>query len=71
MVFIFKLSASGDSLIYSSYMGGSGVDDLMDIAVDESSQVYLIGWTDYERHSSVEPIPADNLEFSILAIISS
>ncbi len=41
----FKLSASGDSLIYSSYMGGSGGDILVDIAVDESGEVYLIGQT--------------------------
>ena len=41
----FKLNATGDTLIYSSYLGGSGVDEFQDVVVDDSGQVYLIGLT--------------------------
>ena len=41
----FKLNATGDTLIYSSYFGGSGVDEFQDVVVDDSGQVYLIGLT--------------------------
>ncbi len=41
----FKLNATGDTLIFSSYFGGSGVDEFQDIVVNDSGQAYLIGLT--------------------------
>ena len=43
--FVAKLSASGSSLIYSSYLGGSGDDFASDIAVDLSGNAYVSGLT--------------------------
>ena len=41
-----KLSADGASLVYSTYLGGSGEDEGARIAVDESGSAYLTGVTD-------------------------
>ena len=44
--FVTKLSASGNSLVYSTYLGGSGEYDIgHGIAIDQSSNVYIVGKT--------------------------
>jgi hypothetical protein len=43
--FVTKLSSSGNSLIYSTYLGGGSIDGGHDIAVDESGNAYVIGYT--------------------------
>ncbi|MGE0131650.1 MAG: SBBP repeat-containing protein [Blastocatellales bacterium] len=43
---VFKLSAAGDKLLYSTYFGGSGDDDSTGaIAVDDKGRVYFSGAT--------------------------
>jgi hypothetical protein len=44
-VFVAKVSPSGSSLIYSTYLGGSGADLGQAIAVDGTGNVYLAGTT--------------------------
>jgi hypothetical protein len=44
--FVTKLNASGNALIYSSYLGGSGTDRGLGIAVGTDGTVYLSGVTD-------------------------
>jgi hypothetical protein len=44
-IFIAKLSADGSSLIYTTYLGGSSIDQAFDIAVDSSNNVYITGLT--------------------------
>jgi hypothetical protein len=43
--FLARFSAEGDALIYSTYLGGSVIDESRDIAVDESGCAYLAGTT--------------------------
>ena len=43
--FVMKISASGVSILYSSYLGGADEDDGFGIAVDGSQNVYLTGLT--------------------------
>jgi hypothetical protein len=43
--FVTKLSATGTSLIHSSYLGGSLIDTAYDIAVDSSGRAYVTGDT--------------------------
>ena len=43
--FVTKLNPTGTSLIYSSYLGGTGTDQSNDIAVDSIGNVYVAGWT--------------------------
>ena len=44
-VFVSKIAADGSSLIYSTYIGGSGDDSGNAIAVDTSLNVYVAGGT--------------------------
>jgi hypothetical protein len=44
-VFVSKLNASGIALLYSTYLGGSGNDYGMGIAIDNSRNAYLTGYT--------------------------
>ncbi|HEX7365052.1 MAG TPA: SBBP repeat-containing protein, partial [Dehalococcoidia bacterium] len=55
---IAKLSASGDSLIYSTYLGGDGWDVGYGIAVDEANNVYVTGWTTSPDFPTQDPYQA-------------
>ena len=44
--FVAKLNASGTALVYSTYLGGSGMDLGYGIAVDSSDNAYVTGQTD-------------------------
>lgn len=44
--FVTMLNASGDGLIYSSYLGGTGNDFGIAIAIDKQGAAYLTGMTD-------------------------
>src|SRR5262249_48225275 len=43
--FVAKIDASGSSLVYSTYFGGSGDDWGAGIAIDASGQAYVAGRT--------------------------
>ena len=43
--FVTKLSSSGSTLIYSTYLGGSDTDEGRGIAVDSSGNAYVTGYT--------------------------
>ncbi len=43
--FVVKLNATGSNLIWSTYLGGSGDDVILGIALDRYRQVYVIGYT--------------------------
>jgi hypothetical protein len=43
--FLFKLSPTGDTLLYATYLGGSGADTASGVALDSNGNVYLGGWT--------------------------
>ena len=45
-VFVAKLSSIGSSLFYSTYLGGSGSENGLDIFVDASGATYVTGWSD-------------------------
>jgi len=44
-VFVTKLSESGDALVYSTYLGGTGWDIGTGIALDPEDHAYVSGWT--------------------------
>jgi len=60
--FVAKLNAAGDALIYSTYLGGSGGDAGLAIAVDSSGNAYVTGETDSTNFpgASSSPIQSTN-----------
>jgi hypothetical protein len=44
--FFAKLNFAGTALVYGTYLGGSGSDQAMDIAVTGDARVYITGFTD-------------------------
>jgi hypothetical protein len=56
--FIFKLSADGTHLIYSTFLGGSDRDTINAIAVDSSGAAYVVGQTystNFPTHAALIP----------------
>ncbi|MBK8148620.1 MAG: SBBP repeat-containing protein [Acidobacteria bacterium] len=45
-LFLTKLDAAGSALTYSTYVGGSDIDNFGGIAIDTAGNVYLAGSTE-------------------------
>jgi hypothetical protein len=45
-IFIFKLNAEGNNLVYSTFIGGSERDYGKSITVDSQGNAYVTGWTE-------------------------
>ncbi len=43
--YVAKLSANGSELLYSTFLGGSGEENLGGITLDGSNNAYVTGWT--------------------------
>lgn len=43
--FVSKLSAAGNALLYSTYLGGTGQDACLGLAVDSAGNAFVAGWT--------------------------
>ena len=57
--FVAKLNSSGSALIYSTYLGGSGLDVSFGIAVDASSgNTYVTGLTESTNFPITKPLQA-------------
>jgi hypothetical protein len=54
--FITKLNAAGTALVYSSYLGGSGDDQVLGTAIDSAGNAYLTGPTT-SGDFPVTPVP--------------
>jgi len=53
--FVTKMSAAGDSLIYSTRLGGSSWDDAFGIAVDKTGAAYITGETESTNYPTLNP----------------
>jgi hypothetical protein len=54
-VFVTKLSPEGNSLVYSTYLGGSNDEEVRDIAVDGDGSAYVTGETRSDDFPTVSP----------------
>lgn len=57
-LFVSKLSSTGSSLLYSTYLGGSLSDKADDIAVDTALCAYITGYTESLNFPTVNPFQA-------------
>ncbi len=58
--FVAKLSSAGNALIYSTYIGGIGIDGSSGIAVDGSGCAYITGWTSSNDFPLQNPFAGTN-----------
>jgi hypothetical protein len=58
-VFVTKLSAAGNTLVYSTYLGGTNIDFGHAIAVDAAGAAYVTGITSSPNFPTVNPIFGD------------
>jgi len=58
--FVAKLNATGTALIYSTYLGGSGIDAAYGISVDSSGNAYIAGSTTSTDFPVAAPFQATN-----------
>src|SRR5262249_2937710 len=59
-VFVAKLDANGTTLVYATYLGGSGLDQGLDIAVDQAGSAYVTGVTTSTDFTTRQPIQTNN-----------
>jgi len=53
---VLKLNATGTALIYSTYLGGSGDEQALGIAVDTTGNPYILGVTSSTDFPTVSPL---------------
>lgn len=58
--FLTKFSADGTALVYSTFLGGNGIDFPGDIALDSRGNTYLVGLTRSTNFPTARPIQATN-----------
>jgi Beta-propeller repeat/Cep192 domain 4 len=58
--FVAKLNPQGTGLVYSTYLGGTGDDEGVRIAVDSSGQAYVAGFTDSLDFPTAGPLQGSN-----------
>jgi hypothetical protein len=58
-VFVTKLSPAGNSLMYSTYLGGDSYDEGWGIAVDTRGNAYVAGWTISTDFPTLNPYQTD------------
>jgi hypothetical protein len=58
--FVTKLNSSGSALVYSTYLGGSGGDQIFDLAIDGAGNAYVSGETtsgNFPTANAYQPFP--------------
>jgi hypothetical protein len=54
--YVAKLNATGNALVYSTYLGGGGDDSALAVAVDSSGNAYVTGLTQSADFPTLNPV---------------
>jgi uncharacterized protein (TIGR03437 family) len=71
--FVSKINSVGASLSYSTYLGGSGEDLALGVALDTGGNAYFTGYTssnDYSTRSPIQPTSRGGLEVFVTKIFA-
>ncbi len=71
--FVSKINSVGASLSYSTYLGGSGEDLALGVALDTGGNAYFTGYTssnDYSTISPIQPTSRGGLEVFVTKIFA-
>jgi hypothetical protein len=60
--FVTKLNATGNALVYSTYLGGSGHNQGNAVAVDSAGNAYVTGYTDSHDFPTMNPFQSALVE---------
>ena len=58
--FVVKLDAAGSAIVYSTYLGGSGLDQALAIAIDDANNTYITGETRSTNFPTASPFQASS-----------
>ena len=69
-VFITKINAAGNALVYSTYLGGTGTDRATGIAVDGSGNAYVTGQTNgvFPTANAFQPLNGGSIDAFVTKI---
>jgi hypothetical protein len=68
--FVVKFNALGSALLYSTYLGGNGYDEVNGIAIDTARNAYVVGYTDSPDFPTASPLQASRNGFGNDAFVS-
>jgi hypothetical protein len=54
--FVAELNATGSEIVFSSYLGGNGLDQGLGVAVDSSGSAYVTGYTQSTNFATLNPL---------------
>jgi hypothetical protein len=69
--FVTKINSAGSALVYSTYLGGSNVDEGAGIAVDSAGNAYVTGYTfstDFPTANPLQPANGGSLDAFVAKI---
>jgi autotransporter-associated beta strand protein len=72
--FVFKLNSSGNGLVFSTYLGGAGVEFAQGLALDASSNIYVVGFTystNFPTVNALQPTAGGGQDAWVAKIASS
>ena len=59
-LFVAKIKSDGSDLRYSTYLGGSDLDEASGIAVDSANNAYIVGTTSSNNFTVINSLQAEN-----------
>jgi Beta-propeller repeat len=68
--YLAKLGSTGSTLLYSSYLGGTGVDFARGIAADDNGNAYVVGYTnssDFPVQNALQAVYGGGLNDAFIA----